>query len=122
MEGGTWREAVEIWPGALVSGGSFAVVQHFASRASSFHLITDVVAGVISIVCTALFLRFVWHPKTRFLLKSEREWSGRLQPAAGLKPAATLREIAGAWMPWASLIACCALLVRTTFSKTPHRI
>jgi lactate permease len=33
---------------------------------------TDVIAGVFSVICTALFLRFVWHPKTRFLLKSER--------------------------------------------------
>src|SRR5438874_4881818 len=122
MEGGTWREALEVWPGALVSGGSFAIVQHFASRASSLHLITDVVAGVISIVCTALFLRFVWHPKTRFLLKSEREWSGRLQPAGGLKPAATLREIAGAWMPWAILIACCALWGSPAFKKTLNAI
>src|SRR5438552_3669658 len=71
MEGGTWREAFEVWPGALVSGGTFAVVQHFASRSSAFHLITDVVAGVVSVICTALFLRFVWHPKTRFLLRSE---------------------------------------------------
>ncbi len=34
---------------------------------------TDVVSGVFSVICTALFLRFVWHPKTRFLLRSERE-------------------------------------------------
>src|SRR5436305_9359778 len=73
MEGGTWKQAFEVWPGALVSGCTFALVQHFASASSAFHLITDVVAGVISIVCTALFLRFVWHPKSRFLLKSERE-------------------------------------------------
>src|SRR5437660_620126 len=79
MEGGTWREAFEVWPGALVSGGSFAIVQHFASRASAFHLITDVLAGVVSVIVTALFLRFVWHPKKRFLLKSEtaQEWAYR---------------------------------------------
>src|SRR5262245_10140575 len=27
MEGGTWKEALEVWPAALVSGGSFAVMQ-----------------------------------------------------------------------------------------------
>src|SRR5437879_1240064 len=77
MEGGTWAEAFEVWPGALVSGLSFAAVQYLASRSSALHLITDVVAGVISVVCTALFVRFVWHPKTRFLLKGEaqRDWS-----------------------------------------------
>ena len=72
MEGGTWREVWEVWPGALVSGGSFAVMQFLASSSNPFHLMTDVVAGVFSVVCTALFLRFVWHPKSRFLLRSER--------------------------------------------------
>src|SRR5438105_12291295 len=84
MEGGTWREGFEVWPGALVSGGSFAVVQFLASRTAAFHLITDVVAGVVSIIITALFLRFVWHPKTRFLLKRERVAA----PASGAVPAA----------------------------------
>src|SRR4029434_829708 len=73
MEGGTWKEAFEVWPAALVAGGSFAVMQWFASGSNEFHLMTDVVSGVFSVICTALFLRFVWHPKTRFLLKSERE-------------------------------------------------
>src|SRR5438876_7836365 len=69
MEGGTWREALEIWPGALVCGASFASMQYLASSTPSFHLMTDVVAGVFSVICTALFLRFVWHPKTRFELR-----------------------------------------------------
>ncbi len=119
MEGGTWREALEVWPGAVVSGVSFAVVQHFASRASSFHLITDVVAGVTSIVCTALFLRFVWHPKTRFLLRSERPsppgegpWQYRY----------TTRETIAAWLPWAILIACCALWGSPVFKKALNAI
>src|SRR3974390_477245 len=30
MEGGTWKEAWEVWPGALCSGASFAVMQYFA--------------------------------------------------------------------------------------------
>src|SRR5438876_4322609 len=71
MEGGTWREALEIWPGALVCGLTFAGMQYLVSGMASLHLVTDVIAGVFSIVCTALFLR-LWHPKTRFLLKSER--------------------------------------------------
>src|SRR5437867_5281390 len=73
MEGGTWKEAFEVWPAPLVAGVSFAVVQFMASGTSEFHLMTDVVSGVFSVICTALFLRFVWHPKTRFLLKSERD-------------------------------------------------
>src|SRR6476469_3879011 len=72
MEGGTWKEAFEVWPAALCAGASFAVMQWLASSTNEFHLMTDVVSGVFSVVCTALFLRFVWHPKTRFLLRSER--------------------------------------------------
>src|SRR6202022_4830857 len=73
MEGGTWKEVFEVWPAALCAGATFAVMQFFASGTNEFHLMTDVVSGVFSVVCTALFLRFVWHPKTRFLLKSQRQ-------------------------------------------------
>src|SRR6266436_600859 len=73
MEGGTWKEVLEVWPATLVAGASFALLQFFASGTNALHLMTDMVSGVFSVVCTALFLRFVWHPKTRFLLKAERE-------------------------------------------------
>ena len=118
MQGGKLKDAWEVWPATLVSGASFAIMQFFASQTASFHLMTDVVAGVFSVICTALFLRFVWHPKTRFLLKSER----RRQPAAsaanagrGHRPAKewkypyTVGQTAYAWVPWAILIACCAI-------------
>ncbi len=117
MEGGTWREAWEVWPGTLCSGLSFAVMQWFASSTPEFHLMTDVVSGVFSVICTALFLRFVWHPKTRFLLRSEREALAK----AGKKTATattdshewtypySVGETAYAWLPWSILIVCCAL-------------
>jgi lactate permease len=117
MEGGKWKQVWEVWPGALCSGLSFAIMQWFASSSQSFHLMTDVVSGVFSVVCTALFLRFVWHPKTRFLLRSEREALER----AGLNaaPATTdahdwksrygARETAYAWLPWGILVASCAI-------------
>src|SRR5690242_16913484 len=44
MEGGTWRDVWDVWPGALVSGGSFAIMQYLASGTNSFHLMTDVIA------------------------------------------------------------------------------
>ena len=117
MEGGRWKQVWEVWPGALVCGGTFATMQWFASASQSFHLMTDVVSGVFSVVCTALFLRFVWHPKSRFLLRKEREALER----AGLKAAPdtadqiewkgkySLKETAYAWLPWGILIACCAV-------------
>ena len=113
MEGGKWKDIWEVWPATLVSGLSFAGMQWFASSSPSFHLMTDVVSGVFSVICTAVFLHFIWHPKTRFLLKSERE-------AAGGKTAVELKaeewkypysigETVYAWVPWAILITCCAI-------------
>jgi lactate permease len=117
MEGGTWKQAFEVWPATLVAGGSFALVQWFASGTNELHLMTDVVSGVFSVICTALFLRFVWHPKTRFLLRSERE---TLMRAGKSEAQATgdahewkykygAGETLLAWTPWIILILCCAL-------------
>jgi lactate permease len=114
MEGGTWKQVFEVWPATIVAGGSFAVMQWFASGTNEFHLMTDVVSGVFSVVCTALFIRFVWQPKTRFMLRSEREALER----AGKTPAADAQEwkykygvgeTVLAWTPWIILILCCAL-------------
>jgi lactate permease len=116
MEGGTWRQAFEVWPAALVSGVTFGAMQYFASHEGSLYLTTDVVAGVFSVLCTALFLRFVWQPKTRFLLRSEREASGVAIGEAARSPDRSTwryRYAAGdtvhAWFPWAILVACCAV-------------
>ena len=107
MEGGTWKQAFEVWPVALVSGGSFAIMQYFASGNQGLSLTTDVVSGLFSILCTALFLRFVWQPKTRFLLKSERGDGTDAAPAEEWKYKYTVLETAYAWVPWMILIACC---------------
>jgi lactate permease len=117
MEGGTWKQAWEVWPGALCAGVSFAIMQWFASSTSSFHLMTDVVAGVFSVICTALFLSFVWHPKTRFLLRSEREALTKAgkstatvtTDATEWKYPYSFGQTAYAWVPWTILILCCAL-------------
>jgi lactate permease len=115
MEGGTWKQALEVWPAALVSGGSFALMQYFASGQASLYLTTDVVSGVFSVVCTALFLRFVWHPKQRFMLRSEREAAVGADGAHKSNDASAgawkykygVGETVYAWLPWAILIACC---------------
>lgn len=96
MEGGTLAQALEVWPAALVSGGTFAVMQFLVSQSASLHLMTDVIAGVFSVVCTALFLRFVWHPKQRY--GESKEWSYRY----------TWRQTLKAWTPWILLVVCCA--------------
>jgi len=114
MEGGTWKEAFATWPCALCAGASFAIMQHFASGTNALHLITDVVSGVFSLICTTLFLRFVWQPKDRFLLASERASGGASTTDAYKYTAA---QTAYAWLPWAILILCCALWGAPDFKK-----
>jgi lactate permease len=114
MEKGTWKEAFEVWPACLVSGGSFAVMQWFASAYPPTHLLTDVVSGVFSVICTALFLTFVWHPKKRFLLQSERAAAGGAHEvdaatAKTWKYPYSVGQTVYAWVPWAILILCCGL-------------
>ena len=124
MEGGSWKQVWEVWPAAIVAGGTFAIMQFFASGTEQFHLMTDVVSGVFSVICTAVFLRFVWHPKTRFLLRSEREALQREgksvaeAEAAEYKYPYSVGQTARAWMPWVILIACCALWGTPEFKKT----
>ncbi len=120
MEGGTWREAFEVWPAALVSGGSFALMQWQASGWPPTHLMTDVVSGVFSVICTAVFLRFIWHPRTRFLLRSERVAAGQTTQVldqSSWKYPYSVGATVYAWLPWAILIACCALWGAPEFKK-----
>jgi lactate permease len=125
MEGGTWKEVFEVWPATLMAGVSFALMQFLASGTNEFHLMTDVVSGVFSVICTALFLRFVWHPKTRFLLRSERE---ALEKAGKSTATSTTdahewtykystAQTAYAWMPWVILILCCGIWGMPEFKK-----
>jgi lactate permease len=129
MQGGKFKDAWEVWPATLCSGLSFAIMQFLASQTNAFHLMTDVVAGVFSVICTALFLRFAWHPKTRFLLKSERApgapacvpvtGAAATTPSGGGAAVAaktaewkypyTVGQTAYAWVPWTILILCCAV-------------
>jgi len=125
MEGGTWKEVFEVWPAALCAGVSFAAMQYYASGTNELHLMTDVVSGVFSVICTALFLRFVWHPKTRFLLRSEREALAKAGKSTATattdstewKFPYTAKETAYAWLPWVILIVCCALWGMPAFKK-----
>ena len=108
MEGGTWKQAFEVWPATLVSGGSFAIMQYLSSSSDGFHLTTDVVSGVFSVACTAAFLRWIWHPKHRFLLRSERDaGASATEVPAEWKYKYKLGETIHAWLPWAILIAAC---------------
>lgn len=107
MEGGSWKQAFEVWPAALVSGGSFAIMQFFASGNAGLALTTDVISGLFSILCTTLFLRFVWRPRHRFLLQSEREAGESETAPTKWVYKYKLGETVYAWLPWLILIGCC---------------
>src|SRR5438874_3469158 len=87
MEGGTWKQAFEVWPATLVAGGVFAIVQFLVSNSVSLHLLTDVIAGLCSVLAVVVFLR-VWHPGSRFLLRAERAAAGPGAMSSGESPTA----------------------------------
>jgi lactate permease len=121
MEGGTWGEAFEIWPATLIAGGVFALAQWIVSGLAATYLLTDVLAGLASVLAVVVFLRF-WHPERRFLLRSERvQVAGGLgavgpgamtaHPGPGVNADSyrypySLGETIQAWVPWVILIAC----------------
>ena len=73
-----WRGVRGVWPAIVVCGGSFAIVQFLVSN---FHgpWLVDVVAGVVSMVCLAVLLRF-WRPKETWRFPDERETQRRRCP------------------------------------------
>jgi lactate permease len=63
-----------------------------------------------------VFLRFIWHPKTRFLLREEREAGASANPADYKYPY-TMGQTVYAWLPWAILIACCYIWGQPNIKK-----
>ena len=65
-----WKETFQALPAIAVAGGSFAISQYFFAHSPAFPL-TDIAGGLISLVVTALFLRF-WSPKKIWRMKPEK--------------------------------------------------
>lgn len=82
----TWRQTLQVWPALLVGGGSFALFQYlFATLHDwvpgvSVWPLTDVGASIFSMITLAVFLKWVWKPRTE--LKN-----ADLPPPKGAKPA-----------------------------------
>lgn len=64
-----FRKAQEVIPAVIVSGVSFAVLQWFSSNYLGPSL-PDVIAGLGSIICLMVFLKF-WKPKTIWRFANE---------------------------------------------------
>lgn len=56
-----WKGVKEVWPAALVAGGSFAISQYLTSNYIGPEL-PDVTSAIVSIVATTIFLKY-WKPK-----------------------------------------------------------
>jgi lactate permease len=88
----SWSETFEVLPAILVVGISFASTQYLWSNYRDSNLV-DIVAAVVSILCTVIFLRF-WKPKKIWRFDYDRE---------SAKPAAVGGKIAddmgGEWNP-----------------------
>ena len=110
MEGGTWKEAFE--SGQVPWCPASPSPRCSGSRPPTLptHLMTDVVSGVFSVICTALFLRFVWHPKSASSSGPSAPRASRRPPTRRTGSTATRSgRPRYAWAPWAILIACCAV-------------
>ena len=93
-----WKGLLAVWPAVLVCGGSFAVVQWAMANYVGAALV-DVVAGLVSLVTLASFLRW-WQPRECWQHGSERP---SLAATASAEPADSVPAIAWAWTPWAFL-------------------
>ena len=102
-----WRGMLQIWPAALVAGGSFAITQFVVSNYHGPWLV-DVVGSMVSMACLTLFLR-VWKPKTIWTspaLKGKTNESNQKpaetgRPATGTVGAGHVQgSVFTAWLPW----------------------
>jgi lactate permease len=77
----SWSETLEVLPAILVVGVSFAVTQFYWSNFRDSNLV-DIMGGVVSIVCTVIFLHF-WKPKRIWRFDYDREAAGPAAAAPG---------------------------------------
>lgn len=85
-------KAREVGPAVLVSGVSFALLQYLSSNFLGPAL-PDVIAGLGSVICLIIFLRF-WKPKTIWRFANEPA------PAFTTNSRFTTRQVIRAWSPF----------------------
>src|SRR5205085_8362424 len=79
----TWRQTLAVWPALLVGGGSFALFQYFFATmhlwVPGFSLwpLTDIGASIFSMICLAVFLKFVWKPREEWKFPAEQAGAGQ---------------------------------------------
>jgi lactate permease len=98
-----WKGLKGVWPAVLVSGGSFALVQFAWSNYVGPELV-DIMGGIISIACLALFCSW-WKPAESWDFPAESSTQPMAPSIAGvgvIAPGIPLvrRGVIHAWMPW----------------------
>ena len=83
-----WKGIKEVWPVALVAGGSFAITQYLTSNFIGPEL-PDVTSAIVSIVATTVFLKS-WKPKN--VMKANMEGFNLVPHTTG--------EVFKAWSPF----------------------
>jgi lactate permease len=133
------RGVKEVWPGALVAGGSFAVTQYFTSNFIGPEL-PDITSALVSLVSLTLLLK-VWQPATAKNAASGVVLAGNAAggaaalsgfggvPAGGGKVAGrtrspyTLAQTVRAWAPFGILTAIVTVwslpVFKALFAKGP---
>ncbi|WP_088186689.1 lactate permease LctP family transporter [Desulfosporosinus sp. FKA] len=87
-----WKKTVEVLPAVLIAGGSFAITQFFSSNYLGAYL-PDIISSLVSLVCTAAFLK-VWKPKTIWRFPHEKDTK------SGTAVKYTGAQILKAWTPF----------------------
>ncbi len=129
------RGVKEVWPGALVAGGSFAVTQYLTSNFIGPEL-PDITSALVSLVSLTLLLK-VWQPATAKNAARGVVTAGgaaalcgfgggaaaRAQPAGRTRSPYTLGQTVRAWAPFGILTAIVTLwslpVFKALFAKGP---
>ncbi|MEJ1238239.1 lactate permease LctP family transporter [Chryseolinea sp. T2] len=94
-----FRRAWEVWPAILVSGLSFSFFQWFTANYLG-PMLPDVLAGIASILCVLLLVRF-WRPRSTWEFSGEDRFnSGSPTVVSGNSLKYTGGEILRAWSPY----------------------
>src|SRR5712671_5271867 len=112
----SWKDTMEVAPAILVVGVSFALTQFYWSNYVDSNLV-DIAGGVVSMVCTVIFLRF-WQPKRIWRFEDEAASDAAAKASSASTVTYTAGQVAKAWMPFAILSIFVLLWGLPTIKKT----
>jgi lactate permease len=85
-----WKATWEVWPAALLAGGSFAVTQYLVASLHGPWLV-NIISALVSMGVLVVFL-LKWKPRRIWRFSHEIEESER--------PVHSRKEVFNAWLPW----------------------